>query len=516
MSVKDDIRWFKDQFADDVIPSLAGTPISFDLICAIAFQETGELWSRLRLHQPALSREELLRLTVGDTLDAPNRSAFPKNKEELVAAPKGQPMFNLAHKLLGEMGDATGIEVYQRLARNPEKLVHGYGIFQYDLQFFREDPDFFLKQQWKNIDACVEKLMKELKKALAQLHFSNQSSLTTLQSDFVAIVYNTGFGNFDERKGLKQGHEDNGVFYGENIDRFLQIARTIPTPGTVAIAGGGAQAAAVGRSIVAIAKNEFDRFHSFKEGQEPLRSRIADYYEAAGGSRNLDPTLNVNAWSAAFVSFCVKQSGATSSQFEFSMQHSVFIHAAIANANANRGVFRGHRITEYAPKLGDLIHHNRDGSSLADFEFAQTHADYPSHSAIVIDLDTHNGGRRAVTMGGNESNSIGQSFFALDGSGFLDQSKIAQKLICVVENQLAAGATAMPLGPYVVSVRTDLKLRGGPGSDFAIIKSLVDGTRLNVLSFDDEPSGRWALVDLEGDGVKDGFVFASFIEPILG
>jgi hypothetical protein len=101
------------------------------------------------------------------------------------------------------------------------------------------------------------------------------------------------------------------------------------------------QAATVGRSVVAIAKNEFDRF---------------------GGSRNLDPTLNVNAWSAAFVSFCVKQSGATSSQFAFSMQHSVFVHAAIANANANRGVFRGHRVTEYAPKLGDLIHHNRDGS----------------------------------------------------------------------------------------------------------------------------------------------------------
>jgi hypothetical protein len=73
----------------------------------------------------------------------------------------------------------------------------------------------------------------------------------------------------------------------------------------------------------------------------------------------------------------------------------------------------------------------------------------------------------------------------------------------------------MPLGPYVVSVRTDLKLRGGPGPDFPIIKALVDGTRLNVLAFEDKPSGRWALVDLEGDDVKDGFVFASFIEPIV-
>jgi hypothetical protein len=32
--------------------------------------------------------------------------------------------------------------------------------------------------------------------------------------------------------------------------------------------------------------------------------------------------------------------------------------------------------------------------------------------------------------------------------------------------------------------------------------------------FDDNPTGRWALVDLEGDQVKDGFVFAKFVEPV--
>src|SRR5258708_5905196 len=84
-----------------------------------------------------------------------------------------------------------------------------------------------------------------------------------------------------------------------------------------------------GRSIVAIAKAEFDRFHGINEGDEPLRGRIADYYEAAGGSRDLDPTLDENAWSAAFVSFCVKQSGATADQFKFSMLHSVYVKAAI-------------------------------------------------------------------------------------------------------------------------------------------------------------------------------------------
>jgi hypothetical protein len=34
MAIKDEIQWFKDQFAGDIVPALAGTPLSFDLICA--------------------------------------------------------------------------------------------------------------------------------------------------------------------------------------------------------------------------------------------------------------------------------------------------------------------------------------------------------------------------------------------------------------------------------------------------------------------------------------------------
>jgi hypothetical protein len=77
MAIRDEIAWFKEHFAADVIPSLAGTPLSFDLICALAFQESGELWSKLRLHLP---RADVLRLSVGDTLDEPNRSAFAKTR----------------------------------------------------------------------------------------------------------------------------------------------------------------------------------------------------------------------------------------------------------------------------------------------------------------------------------------------------------------------------------------------------------------------------------------------------
>ena len=517
MAIKDEIRWFKQTFAADVVPALAGTPLSFDLICAIAFQESGELWSRMRRNLP---REEVLRLSVGDTLDAPNRSAFPKNRAALVAVDGGQRMFDLAHRLLGEMAAATGIEAYQDLAQRPDKFVHGYGIFQLDLQFFKDDPDYFLEQRWKSIDKCVEKMMGELKRALTQLGFAGQNSLTDLEACFVAICYNTGFGNFRKNKLLKQGHFDGTHFYGENIDRFLKIARTVPVP----VPGEPREPVtppppAAMPAVVAIARAEFQQFHAIDEGSQPLRGRIADYYEAGGGSRDLDPTSNDNAWSAAFVSFCVKKSGATPEQFKFNLRHSVFVHAAIANAEAGRGVFRGHRIEEYAPKPGDIIHHNREGATLS-FDFARTHSGYPSHSAIVVDFETRNGVRHAMTIGGNEfmpggSGTVGKKLFALDGNGFLNQGAIAPKLISVVENLMAAGTAPVMAGPHVVSVRTDLNLRAGPGPGFDILRALVDGTRLDVLEVEDNATGRWALVDLEGDRVKDGFVFAKFLVPAL-
>lgn len=537
MSVSEDIAWFKKNFAAEALPRLTGTPLSFDLICAIAVQETGELWRNLRRSH---SREEVLRLAVGDTISAPRRRAFPKNKAALIAEPRGEEMFKLANQLLKDMADATGIKAYKKAAALPDKFVHGYGIFQNDLQHFKDDPDYFLEQRWTDPGAIFDKLMGELRHALASLKFTGKTTLTDQESSFVAIVYNTGFGNFKAAEGLKQGFFDGAQFYGEHIDSFLKIARAVPTPsiGTTDVAHPSAPVsvpatpaptpgAAPSRSVVTAAKAEFDRFQGVDEGTQPLRDRIADYYEAGGGSRSLDPTRNENAWSAAFISFCVKQGGATAAQFKFNLSHSVFVHAAIANAHANSGVFRGHRVGEHAVRLGDIVHHNRDGGTLG-FEFARDHTGYPSHSCIVVGFEMRDGVRHAITVGGNEglaggSGTVGTKAFALNANGFLDQSRIGPRLICVIENlleQAAAPAPAMTPGRYVVRVRqrSSLFIRGGPGSSFAKLDAfpngLPRGTELTVIAFQGTPHGPWALVDLQGDGDRDGFVSAAFIDPL--
>ena len=443
----------------------------------------------------------------------------------LLGLPKGQQMFDLAHQLLVEMGDGTGIEAYQHLGTNPDKFVHGYGIFQYDLQFFRSEPDFFLMQKWQDIAACVEKLMVELRGALEDLDLSNETSLTDLQSAFVAIIYNTGFGNFNASRGLKQGHNDGAHFYGENIDRFMKIAATIPTPSVGAPPMMAmAPATAANPSIVTVARAEFDRYHGINEGSQPLRGRIADYYEAGGGSRNLDPTLDENAWSAAFVSFCVKQSGATADQFTFNLES--FGLCACGNRKRRCRSWSVSRSPDNCICPATRRHH----SSQSHGRHTQLRVCARSHWLSIA--WRHRGGLRnhgRCTPCDHDRWRWGE----LTGRYRHCRAKIlpfgcrrpagsivdrTEKLICVIENQLARGAPTqpvpMPLGPYVVSVRTDLKLRGGPGAEFAaIIKALTNGTRLNVLAFNDTSSGRWALVDLQGDGARDGFVFAQFLEP---
>jgi hypothetical protein len=63
---------------------------------------------------------------------------------------------------------------------------------------------------------------------------------------------------------------------------------------------------------------------------------------------------------------------------------------------------------------------------------------------------------------------------------------------------------------FVVIARSGLKLRGGPGQDFDTLRTLPEGTVVNVISRE----GLWGLVDLEGDGKADGFMSLPFLRAL--
>jgi hypothetical protein len=221
MSIEDDIGWFKSQFQEDIKTAIADTPFSMALITAIALQETGYLWRNI-YKKETVTVAKTLELCVGDTLDSPNRSAFPKDKSALLSQEKGDEMFAIAREALESI--AAYNNDYQRAARNPDKFCHGFGILQYDLQFFLQNPNFFLEKRWYEFDECLKLCVEELNNKLVRVYGSDKSSLTDREMVYVAIAYNRG--RVDFSRGFKQGYFDGEKYYGEYIWEYLQLAKS--------------------------------------------------------------------------------------------------------------------------------------------------------------------------------------------------------------------------------------------------------------------------------------------------
>lgn len=228
MPKAEDILWFKQQFHTAIAAGIQGTPFSLDMITAIACQETGFIWEVLRKRQ--MSVERILELCVGDTIDAKasgGRRAFPKNKAELVAKPNGEEMFAIARQALVDM--AQHINGYASAVANPNKFCHGFGIFQFDLQFFETEPDYFLQKRYANFDASLGKCISELRSKQRRIGLQDRTTLTDLEKASVAIAYNTG--SFNPSKGLKQGHFDGTKFYGEHFFDYLLLSKSVVLTG---------------------------------------------------------------------------------------------------------------------------------------------------------------------------------------------------------------------------------------------------------------------------------------------
>lgn len=223
MKNKEALSWFLETFGQQLERAVVGTPFSAELLAAIAFQETGYIWGRLK--EAGLELQEILKLCVGDTIDEERgRSAFPRTSEELIAVPRGAEMFQIAREALMEV--AEYIMDYAGAARTRHKFCHGFGIFQYDIQFFRTDPEFFLQRKWEDFDACVGRCVWELLAALHRQGWRDREWLSDRDQTYVAIANNAG--HADLSMGIRQGHRsDDGRYYGENIWEYLCVAKSL-------------------------------------------------------------------------------------------------------------------------------------------------------------------------------------------------------------------------------------------------------------------------------------------------
>ena len=186
---------------------------------------------------------------------------------------------------------------------------------------------------------------------------------------------------------------------------------------------------AFAKKLAKIATDQHTKFHMLNEAEPSLCKQIKRYWTDLG--LRFGGCAEV-PWSAVYVSWCVKQAGAVKSEFPFSAAHSEFVHACIKNALGQTGVFRAIPIGSHAPEVGDIIQNNRGGTTF-DYEFARTHRQYASHSAIVTEVGTDSAGPFALTIGGNESDSIRRTVVRLTATRLIRQ-RIINPYICVVRN----------------------------------------------------------------------------------
>lgn len=222
---QDAMIWMNNTFGADIDAALAGTPISKKLVIAIGIQETFYIWAKM---YKTATPKEVLAVCVGDTIDFPRRkTAWPKDRKELEVHPRGKDMFKVARAALERIaGISPG---YKAALKNPNKFCHGFGMFQYDIQYFKTDPDYFLNGDWATWKGTLGKGVAELKSKLTELYGPGKNSLSHDESVYLAIAYNRGAKGTKAdmaTKKFKQGHEDGqGVFYGEHIDANLKAMK---------------------------------------------------------------------------------------------------------------------------------------------------------------------------------------------------------------------------------------------------------------------------------------------------
>lgn len=152
-----------------------------------------------------------------------------------------------------------------------------------------------------------------------------------------------------------------------------------------------------------------------REDEDPYYRYVGAMWEAIGedyDGRSRYPNGEEVPWSAAFISWVVRKSGAAYSNFRFASSHSVFSNDAIQARVVGRTnrPFWGYRRSERRPEIGDIIHRNR-GAGAFTFDYAENHSNFISHSDVVVEVTSS----VARVIGGNVGDTV--SMRSIDGSG---------------------------------------------------------------------------------------------------
>lgn len=167
-------------------------------------------------------------------------------------------------------------------------------------------------------------------------------------------------------------------------------------------------------SLLQGAVKEWIRFNrgTGKEMDVPFFKIVGEYWHSI--NLNLDGKDTDQPWSAAYVSFVVRNAGYTG--FKFSAGHARYILDAMEKRQANKATapFWLFRLSEHKPQLGDLVCLRRQNSVTFD---NLPPGGFKSHCDIVVEIRD----KTVRALGGNVNQSVSLSTFSLTNDGFLKE-----------------------------------------------------------------------------------------------
>ena len=189
--------------------------------------------------------------------------------------------------------------------------------------------------------------------------------------------------------------------------------------------GGYTPGASLRQNIVQVAQAELARwnFGQKDEADPSMRPVLEGYWRATptGVPTTTNWWSNV-AWSAAFISWVMKTAGA-GSNFRYSSAHTDYVGEAKRNRLANNtNPFKAYRVTEVAPRPGDLVCVERqDGNgNWSGVNYDNVDQGFrASHCDVVVEVQSG----QLITIGGNVSDSVSDTPVRIDGNGRVIQSR---------------------------------------------------------------------------------------------
>ena len=154
----------------------------------------------------------------------------------------------------------------------------------------------------------------------------------------------------------------------------------------------------------------------YSEEQPEVYKRVGDFWREGTGF-DLDGRDREWPWSAAFISF-VHEKAQVGSQFSRSPAHARYIRDAILKKKAGitTAAYWGHRITERAPQVGDMVCYSRQKGVSYDKQPMR----YKSHADIVTAVRPG----EIDVIGGNVGQSVSKRTLKTDEDGLVvDQQR---------------------------------------------------------------------------------------------